>query len=112
MEEKEALKCKVVLVGEPEVGKKSIICKYLSNHTPGANFGWKGVYFKDYDQTIRFEIWDTTGKEKYRSLAKDFYKKANVCILVYDITRSKTFEELKNYWIKEIIDNASANLSN
>ena len=119
MEEKEALKCRVVFVGESGVGKYDIIHKYLSNtfisssnNTLGANFVVKNEYFKDYEQTISFEIWDTAGQERYRALSKIFFQNSNVCILVYDITKSSSFKALKNYWIKEIIDNASANLSN
>ena len=53
-------------------------------------------------QSIKFEIWDKAGQEKYRSLAKVFYKNASVCILVYDITRRCTFDELKKYWLCQV----------
>ena len=66
---------------------------------------------EDENQSIKFEIWDTAGQEKYRALAKVFYKNAAVCILVYDITRRTSFEELKKYWITEIKANASSNAS-
>ena len=118
MTDKEALQCKVVLIGESGVGKTSIINRYTSNTfssvltaTPGASFTAKNVFLKDYNQSIKFEIWDTAGQEKYRALAKVFYKNAAVCILVYDITRRKSFEELKNYWINEIKTNSSPHLS-
>ena len=61
--------------------------------------------------SINYEIWDTAGQEKYRALAKVFYKNAAVCILVYDITRRASFEEIKNYWIKEVKECASQNIS-
>ena len=53
-------------------------------------------------QCIKFEIWDTAGQEKYRSLTKIFYKDAAVAILVYDITRKESYEELKNYWYNQL----------
>ena len=116
-EEKGALPCKVVLIGESGVGKTSIISRYISNTfssiltaTPGASFATKTVYLQDFKQSIKFEIWDTAGQEKYRALAKVFYKNAAVCILVYDITRRSSFDELKNYWINEIKSNGSPNL--
>ena len=59
----------------------------------------------------KFEIWDTAGQEKYRSLAKVFYKNASACILVYDITKKDTFQELKNFWINEVINNGPKNMS-
>ena len=117
-DEEGALSCKVVLIGESGVGKTSIISRYISNtfnpvltSTPGASFTTKTVYLQEYRKSIKYEIWDTAGQEKYRALAKVFYKNAGVCILVYDITRRKSFEELKNYWINEIKSNSSPNLS-
>ena len=120
MSEEDALKCKVVLIGESGVGKTSIINRYSKNtfspkltSTPGDLFTAKAVDFKEYNKTIKFEIWDTLGQQKYRSLAKVFYKiEAAACILVYDITKKQTFEELKNFWIKDIKANASPNTSN
>ena len=117
-EEEGALPCKVVLIGESGVGKTSIISRYISNtfssvltSTPGASFTTRTVYLQEYKKSIKFEIWDTAGQEKYRALAKVFYKNAAVCILVYDITRRKSFEELKEYWINEIKSNSSPHLS-
>ena len=63
------------------------------------------------DYNIRFEIWDTAGQEHYRALAKLFYQNTNVCVLVYDITRKSSFNELQNYWYKEIKENAQTNVS-
>ena len=118
MEEEGALTCKVVLIGESGVGKTSIISRYTTNtfksqlmSTPGANFVTKNVIVEDKNQSIKFEIWDTAGQERYRSLAKVFYKNAAVCVLVYDITRKASFEELKNYWVGQIKDNAQKDIS-
>ena len=118
MTDKEALQCKVVLIGETGVGKTSLINRYTKNKfseieaiTPGASFTVKIIFLKDYNQSIKFEIWDTAGQEKYRALAKVFYKNAAVCVLVYDITRKNSFEALKNYWINEIKANGQPNLS-
>ena len=119
MSENAALQCKIVLIGESGVGKTSIINRYISDTfspvltaTPGASFATKTVFLKEYNQSIKFEIWDTAGQEKYRALAKVFYKNAAVCILVYNIINKNSFDELKNYWINEIKANASPNLCN
>ena len=111
--EEGAATCKVVLIGESGVGKTSIISRYTNNtfksqlmSTPGANFVTKNIILEDENQSIKFEIWDTAGQERYRALAKVFYKNAAVCVLVYDITRKTSFNELKNYWYKEIKENA------
>ena len=119
MSEEGAINCKVVLIGESGVGKTSIIARYITNTfrtqqlpTTGANFVSKMVILEDENKSIKFELWDTAGQEKYRSLAKVFYKNARVCILVYDITRKTSFEELKNFWVGEIKENASPHTSN
>ena len=117
-EEKKAIPCKVVLIGESGVGKTSIISRYMTDKfsaslgsTPGANFTTKTVFLKDENQSIKFEIWDTAGQEKFRSLAKVFYKNAAICVLVYEITIRASFEELQKFWIEEIKANASKNIS-
>ena len=118
LEEKKAIPCKVVLIGESGVGKTSIISRYMTDtfsttlgSTPGANFTTKTVFLKNENQSIKFEIWDTAGQEKFRSLTKVFYKSAAICILVYEITRRESFEELKKYWISEIKNNSPKNIS-
>ena len=104
--------CKVVLLGESGVGKTSIINQFVDEtfledqqSTSGATFSTKLVTCSGGKQ-IKFDIWDTAGQEKYRSLTKMFYKDAAAAILVYDITREESFNELKNYWIGQIKDNS------
>ena len=106
---------KVVLVGESGVGKTSIIHRYINNvfnpgisSTGGANFTTKRMKFEEEKNTIKFEIWDTAGQERFRSLAKVFYKNAAICVLVYDITRKETFEELEKFWVEEIKNSVSS----
>lgn len=50
---------------------------------------------------IKFQIWDTAGQEKYHSLAPMYYRGAAAAIIVYDITRSATFDTLK-MWVREL----------
>ena len=106
--------CKVVLLGESGVGKTCIIARFINNtfednimSTTGASYAGKTMTFDEYQgKSIKFEIWDTAGQEKYRALTKIFYKDAGVAILVYDITRKESFEELKNYWAEQIKDSS------
>ncbi len=49
--------------------------------------------------------------EKYRSLTKIFYKDATAAILVYDITRKESYEEIQKYWYNQIKDHAPKNIS-
>ena len=102
--------CKVVLLGESSVGKTCIITRFIDDlfqqdiiTTTGASYATKSIAYKDYhNKIIKFEIWDTAGQEKYRSLTQIFYKDAAIAILVYDITNEKSFEEMENYWYKQI----------
>lgn len=110
---------KIVLIGESGVGKTCIIAKYFvqdfdedTASTTSPVFTSKDVQFKEYgDKVIKLDIWDTVGQEKFRSLAKIFYKDACAAILVYDITKKKTYNEIKNYWYKEIQNNAAKDIS-
>ena len=116
--EEGALTCKVVLIGESGVGKTSIITRYITDEfksqmtaTSGASYISKYIILEDENKSIKFDIWDTAGQEKYRALAKVFYKNAAVCMLIYDITRKSSFDALKDYWAKEVKENTQPNVS-
>jgi len=107
---------KVVLVGESGVGKTSIITQFIDQtfqedqqSTTGGTFSTKSVIC-DNGKTLKFEIWDTAGQERYRALTKMFYKDANAAVLVYDITRKDSFEELQTYWAEQIKDSSPPNI--
>ena len=112
--------CKVVLLGESGVGKTNIISRYINNTfsetletSSGASYISKIMTFKEYNnKTINFEIWDTAGQEKYRSLTQLFYKDAQIAILVYDITNEESYEEIQNYWYDQIKESASTDIGN
>ena len=111
--------CKVVLLGESGVGKTCIIARFINNtfeenliSTTGASYAGKTMTFDEFGgKGIKFEIWDTAGQEKYRSLTKIFYKDAGAAILVYDITRKESYEEIQKYWINQIKEFAPKNIS-
>ena len=107
---------KVVLLGESGVGKTSIISQFVSkifkpksSTSLSAQFTSKVIDFPDYRKSIRFDIWDTVGQEKYRSLTKIFYKDAKIIIFVYDITTEYSFNALKEYWYNETVNNTEGN---
>ena len=109
--------CKTILLGESGVGKTSIINKYLKNDFMDNMLSTSGNYYLekivefDNNEKIRFEIWDTIGQEKYRSVLKKYYQCATAAILVYDISKRNTFEEMKNYWVNELKENGPKNIS-
>ena len=117
-EDEGAQTCKVVLLGESGVGKTCIIARFINNtfeenliSTTGASYAGKTMTFDEFGgKSIKFEIWDTAGQEKYRSLTKIFYKDAGAAILVYDITRKESYEEIQKYWINQIKEFAPKNI--
>jgi Ras-related protein Rab-22 len=104
---------KVVFRGDGGVGKTSILNRFYSNQyktvapTIGASFVTKNVNIGE--NVISFQIWDTAGQEKYRSIASLYYRDAAVAILVYDITNKNSFEVLK-FWRKQLSENGPQNL--
>jgi small GTP-binding protein len=100
-------KIKTVFAGESGVGKTCII-EYAAHNafkvnqyaTIGATNATVSVDFqKDGKaQNITFNIWDTAGQEKYRSLAPMYFSGAHLAILVYDITQQNTFAALDEFF--------------
>ena len=117
MEEKKEKSCKVVLLGESGVGKTSIIDRFLIGRfspdispSQGASFGTKTIDLDDTgEKRLKFDIWDTAGQEKFRSISKIFYRDADAVIYVYDITNKGSFEEIQNYWYKQVEESSSKN---
>ena len=108
----EPIHCKVILVGDSGVGKTSIMGRYIREYNPsekatiGASF--KSTLEKvEGKDNIQFEIWDTAGQERYRSVNSIFYQDAYICLMVYDITKKETFENLKNYWYNAVKEHGS-----
>ena len=98
---------KIALIGDSGVGKSSIALRFTNNEfdssyisTGGAAYSNKII--KKFGETLQLDIWDTAGQERYRSLGKSFYKDAFIVLLVYDITRQESFDNLKNIWYVEL----------
>ena len=107
-EEEEEVGNKVVLLGEAGVGKTSIISRYIKQKfdpeyitSLTSQFLRKIVEFPD-NKKIILDVFDTSGQEKYRSVAKFYYRNSRAVILVYDITSTKSFKEMKEYWYEQI----------
>ena len=114
----EIKKCKLVFIGDSGVGKTAIISRFIKgtfennyDSTNGATFANKKIEYKDKKICLQFDIWDTAGQEKFKSLTKFFYKDAGIAILVYDITRIESFNSLKNFWMKQLKNNSGSNIS-
>ena len=102
---------KVVLTGNSNVGKTSLISKYSKDVFPmdpqatvGAQYEEKTL--KTCGKTIKLQLWDTAGQEKFRSLVKSYYRAAKAILLMYDVTNRKSFDDLPS-WLSDMIDQAS-----
>ena len=116
MKTNEPICLKVVLIGTTGVGKKTIAIQFTERKfdlntscSISANRSSKIVEFKEMNQSIKFDIYDTRGQEKFRPLAKLFYKDAQAVVFVYNITSQCSFDEIKEYWYKEVKANAEGN---
>ena len=107
MATKTIIECTLIICGETMVGKSSLIDRLIHNSFNDAPLSTLGASSEKMeiildDVVIQFNIWDTAGQEKFRSVNKIFYKRADVVLLIYDITSRGTFEEIKDYWLQEI----------
>jgi Ras-related protein Rab-11A len=96
---------KILLLGDSGVGKSSLLLRYTKNQfmtdmrsTIGVEFGVK--FIKVDNLQLKVQIWDTAGMERYRSLTSAYYKGAKGVIIVYDICRKKSFENIDK-WIDD-----------
>ena len=99
----ETLEIKVILLGNPGVGKTNIINRYLydkfeksSKPTLGSSFGEKTLKKDGYSYSLK--IWDTTGQERYNSITKLFIRGSHIVILVYSIDNLASFDSLNNWY--------------
>mmetsp|Transcript_23674 Transcript_23674/g.41936 ORF Transcript_23674/g.41936 Transcript_23674/m.41936 type:complete len:185 (+) Transcript_23674:428-982(+) len=102
---------KVIILGDQAVGKTSLMNQFVSNRysqqykaTIGADFLTKDITIDGKQVTM--QIWDTAGQERFQSLGVSFYRGSDSCVLVYDITSSKTFESLQ-HWKEEFLQNVT-----
>jgi small GTP-binding protein len=105
---------KLVLIGNTNVGKTSIVKTAItgsftgdSTSTLGASYSTKT--FQVDSRNIRLQIWDTAGQEKYRGMTPMYYHNAHVALVVYSVTERETFEAVDG-WLKSLKDNADSNV--
>ena len=106
---------KIILIGDWGVGKSNILLRITqdafdaeSRTTIGVEFSQKVMNINQ--QKIVVQIWDTAGQDRYKAITSAYYRSASAAILVYDISKRSSFENLQN-WIKEIRENTSESIS-
>jgi len=105
---------KVVLIGDSGVGKSNLLSRFTRNDFSAESKSTIGVEFATRTITvegkvIKAQIWDTAGQEKYRAITSAYYRGAVGALLVYDITRTATFEHLER-WLSELLDHADKDI--
>mmetsp|Transcript_2318 Transcript_2318/g.1661 ORF Transcript_2318/g.1661 Transcript_2318/m.1661 type:complete len:219 (-) Transcript_2318:48-704(-) len=105
---------KVVLIGDSGVGKSNLLSRFTRNEfnlesksTIGVEFATKSIQVDG--KTIKAQIWDTAGQERYRAITSAYYRGAVGALLVYDISKQSTFENVDR-WLKELKDHAESNI--
>jgi small GTP-binding protein len=93
---------KLVLVGDESVGKTSILNKWIGNPfdmNAAPTIGGASQSRRDVieGEPYFFQIWDTAGAERYRALAPLYARDAKAALVVFDLTRRRTFESLSDW---------------
>ena len=103
-----AMNMKLIFIGDPSVGKTSLLRRvteetYKPNapSTLGVDFVFKDFEIKG--TTVKLQIWDTAGQERYRSMINSYYKHSHGIILVFDLTDEQSFENILSQWIPNLI---------
>ncbi|KAL2253174.1 ras-related protein RABA1f-like [Sesamum indicum] len=105
---------KVVLIGDSGVGKSNLLSRFTKNEfsqesksTIGVEFATRSIQVDD--KIVKAQIWDTAGQERYRAITSAYYRGAVGALLVYDVTRNVTFENVER-WLKELRGHTDSNI--
>lgn len=103
-----------MLIGDSGVGKSNLLSRFTRNEfnldsksTIGVEFATRSIQVDA--KTIKAQIWDTAGQERYRAITSAYYRGAVGALLVYDISKHQTYENVQR-WLKELRDHADANI--
>ncbi|KAH9608245.1 hypothetical protein KSS87_006699 [Heliosperma pusillum] len=105
---------KIVLIGDSGVGKSNILSRFTRNEfclesksTIGVEFATRTLQVEG--KVVKAQIWDTAGQERYRAITSAYYRGAVGALLVYDITKKQTFDNVTR-WLHELRDHADSNI--
>ena len=109
-EENKNIEFKIITLGDSGVGKTSIIRRYVDNiyddnslSTVGLTFFFKDIKLKN-NKTIQLKIIDTGGQEKYKALAKSYFRNAEAILFVFGLDDKESYENMTE-WIKLFNEN-------
>ncbi|CAD8172553.1 unnamed protein product [Paramecium octaurelia] len=106
---------KIVIIGDSGVGKTNIMTQFTRGEfseetktTVGVEFANKQLVIDD--KIIKAQLWDTAGQERYRAIISSYYKGASGALIVFDITKQSTFDNVDR-WMKEVQESTSNDIS-
>ncbi|CAD5226862.1 unnamed protein product [Bursaphelenchus xylophilus] len=106
---------KVVLIGDMGVGKTCLVQRFRNGvflekqgTTIGVDFNVKTLVVED--KSIKLQVWDTGGQERFRTITQSYYRSAHGIVLCYDITCRQSFESLHR-WIEDVSKFAVPNVA-
>jgi small GTP-binding protein len=104
---------KVIVVGDSDVGKTSILLRFTDNmynekysSTVGVDIKVRDITIKkttpgSMNETVKLHLWDTAGQERFRTISNAYYRNVNAVLLMFDLTNAKSLVNLKG-WFEEI----------
>ena len=100
---------KILTLGDSLVGKSSIVLRFSDNRFDDNQLATIGIdyktkYIKVKDASVKVLLWDTAGQEKFRNIARQYYKGANGVLLIYDVCDRKSYERI-GFWMDELKQN-------
>mmetsp|Transcript_15326 Transcript_15326/g.32447 ORF Transcript_15326/g.32447 Transcript_15326/m.32447 type:complete len:242 (+) Transcript_15326:235-960(+) len=97
---------KLLMIGDAAVGKSSMLIRFTDDafdehiqSTIGVDFKVKHLELNN--KRIKLTVWDTAGQERFRTLTSSYYRGAQGVVMVYDVTRRDSFDNLE-HWLKEV----------
>ncbi|MFX1468608.1 MAG: Rab family GTPase [Promethearchaeota archaeon] len=108
MEKTKKYTLKIIIIGEPAVGKTSLVKKFISGQfskdyrsSIGTNIFTKKIKLENEVDTS-IQLWDIAGQERWTNMRRLYYAGAKGVIIVGDLTRKNTFDQIEKFWVPDI----------
>ena len=102
---------KIIIIGESAVGKTSLVKKFISGQfandyraSIGTNIFTTKINLNS-DIDVKIQIWDIAGQERWIAMRTIYYKGTDGVLIVADLTRKTTFEQIEKFWYPDLKKN-------